>query len=202
MSVPMFRGKRTLGLRLWHWSNSLLIAGMLLTVVLRDYLVNVREHARMIQAALPSVTPDQARDIAMSYKDALWTWHVDMGLALVALLVLRVAVEFAAPKGDALCSKIKKALSPEAGPDGKMVAAVKSSHALFYAGLTVILATGVLLAYGRGWGLPDSLHGPLREVHEAMMYAILAFVAAHLIGVVKAEKTTDPGLVSDMIHGG
>ena len=203
MSVPMFRGKRTLGLRLWHWANSLLIAGMVLTVVLRDYLVNVREHAKAIQDLLGSaVTPDQARDVALSYKNALWGWHVKMGLSLCALLALRVIVEFAAPKGSALCTKIKTALSPAAGPNGKMVAAVKLSHALFYLGLTAILATGVLLAYGRGWGMPDSLRGPIREVHETMMYAILAFVAAHVIGVVKAEVTTDPGLVSDMIHGG
>jgi cytochrome b len=83
-----------------------------------------------------------------------------------------------------------------------MVAAVKFSHALFYAGLFAILATGLVLAYGAGWGVPREVVRAVHEVHEALMYAILAFIAAHVIGVVKAEVTTDPGLVSDMINGG
>jgi cytochrome b561 len=115
MSVPMFRGKRTLGLRLWHWTNSLLIAGMVLTVVLRDYLVDVRGHIGMIQSLLgPAVTQDQARQIAASYKDVLWGWHVKMGLTLCVLLAGRVIVEFASPKGGALCSKIKSAWNDKA----------------------------------------------------------------------------------------
>ncbi|MDE2490201.1 MAG: cytochrome b/b6 domain-containing protein [Elusimicrobia bacterium] len=202
MSVPMFRGKRSLGLRLWHWANSLAIAGMVATVFLRDELIDVRGHVRMIREALgPAVTADQARGIAMSYKDALWHWHVDLGLVLVALLAGRFVVELFVPKGTGLCAKIKGGLA-KGDSESRMFAAVKLSHALFYLGLAAILATGLTLAYGASWGVSDPVRHVVHSIHEALMYAILAFAAAHVIGVVRAEKTTDPGLVSDMIHGG
>lgn len=204
-TIPMFRGKRSLGLRLWHWADSVVLLAIFITVFLRDYLVGVREHAKLIAANLAAagvtVTADQARDVARMYKDRLWDWHEDLGLTLLALLALRLVVEFLVPKGEGLCAKIKGALA-KGDKDSRMFAAVKLSHALFYAGLAVALATGLVTAYGQGWGVPEGVRDAAKEVHEFMMYPLLAFVAAHVIGVVRAEKTTDPGLVSDMINGG
>lgn len=203
MTAPLFRGKRSLGLRLWHWSNSALMLAIVATVWLRDELVDVRGHSKLFVERLGAqgvtVTPDQARELALTYKDTLWDWHMDLGLALLALLAARLVVEFVS--ADKLCRKIKDALA-KGDKDSRMFAAVKLSHAAFYAGLAVALGTGVVTAYGKGWGVPDGLRHGVKEVHEWMMYALLAFIAAHVIGVVRAEKTTDPGLVSDMIHGG
>jgi cytochrome b561 len=206
MSSNIYRGPRTLGLRLWHWSNSLVIFALILTVFLRDYLIGVREHAKLLvdktTAAAIAVPVDLARDIAHSYLDRLWDWHVDLGLFLLFLLLARVVVEFVAPTGSGLYTKIKGAFAKKGDKDAQKFAMVKLSHVGFYALLTVTVSTGVICAYGQGWGVPDPVRHALREVHEWSMYVIIAFIAAHIIGVISAEKTTDPGLVSDMINGG
>lgn len=206
MNGPVFRGGRSLGLRLWHWSNSLVVLALVATAFLRDNLVGVREHADAIDGMFADAMMDApnglSRDIARLYLDRLWDWHVKLGVVLFLLLVGRVLVEFAAPKGQGLVGKIRAALAKPKDPNARMFAAVKLSHALFYAGLAAIVVTGLILAYGERFGFPKSLHGPVHEAHEFLMYAIVAFVVAHVVGVVRAEKTTDPGLVSDMIHGG
>ncbi len=206
MTAPLYRGKRSLGLRLWHWSNSTVIFALILTVFLRDYLIGVREHAKLFMdraaAAGVALPPEAAKDFAHSYLDRLWDWHVDLGLVLLVLLLARVVVELMAAKDDALWTKITGAFAKTGDKDARKFGAVKLSHAGFYALLTVTVVTGLVAAYGQGWGVPDPLRHALREVHEWSMYAILAFIAAHLLGVIVAEKTTDPGLVSDMINGG
>ncbi len=139
-----FRGKRSLSLRLWHWLNAVTILALLTTVFLRSRLVGVRENAKRISDRIgPAVSTEQAKDVARMYRDRLWEWHVELGLILAGLLLLRVFTELFAASGTGLFSKIKNS-----------VAAAKTDQ------------------------------------------------FAHIIGVVRAEKTTDPGLVSDMIHGG
>lgn len=183
-----------------------MIFALILTVFLRDYLIGVREHAKLLvdktTAAGIAVPIDLARDIAHSYLDRLWDWHVDLGLILLALLLARVAVEFMTPSGTGLCAKIKGAFAKKGDKDAQKFGVVKLSHAGFYALLTVTVVTGLCAAYGLAWGMSDGLHHFLRDVHEWSMYVIIAFIAAHIIGVIVAEKTTDPGLVSDMINGG
>ena len=199
-----FRGKRSLSLRVWHWLNSGVIFALLVTVFLRDELVGVRENAKRVSDLLGSAaTPDQAKDVARMYLERLWGWHVNLGLILGGLLLLRVVSELLSATGAGFYAKIaKSAAAARTDPSARTFLLVKLSHAIFYAVLTMVVATGITLAYGEGWGVPGPVRHALREVHEASMYAVIAFIVAHIVGVVRAEKTTDPGLVSDMINGG
>ncbi len=207
MAEFSFRAPRQLGLRLWHWLNFLTFAGLLVTVLLRDELVSVREHRDLIQQKLASlgvtVTPDQAKAVARMYLERLWDWHVDLGLVLAFLLAVRVVVALTTPAGAGLLAKLqagRRAAATDAG--ARKFTAVKASHVAFYAGLSLIVGTGVALAYGKSWGLSDGVRHQIGDVHEICMYGLLAFIAAHIGGVIWAEKTSDPGLVSDMINGG
>ncbi len=200
-----FHAKRPLALRLWHWLNAAVIVALLATVLLRDELVGVREHRAMIQQKLASlgvtVTLDQAKAVARLYLEQLWDWHVDLGLALAGLLLVRLVIAFTAPTG--LLAELRRAASAaKLEPSARRFALVKASHVAFFAVLTLIVGTGLVLAYSKSLGIPDPVRHEVGEVHESLMYAILAFIAAHVVGVIRAEKTSEPGLVSEMIHGG
>ncbi len=206
MTEFSFRASRSLGLRLWHWLNFAVLSALLATVLLRDELVDVRENRDLIQQKLATlgavITPDQAKAAARLYLERLWDWHVDLGLVLAALLVLRLVVAVVAPAGTGLFAKLRLAArAVKTTPTARKFAAVKASHVAFYGILTLIVVTGLLLAYAKKLGIADGLRHEIGDIHEVAMYGILAFIALHLIGVVRAEKTTDPGLVSGMIHG-
>jgi Ni,Fe-hydrogenase I cytochrome b subunit len=42
----------------------------------------------------------------------------------------------------------------------------------------------------------------IQEVHEALLWFFVIFTVTHIVGVIKAELTTDKGLISDMFNGG
>jgi cytochrome b561 len=203
----MFKQARSPGIRLWHWLDALVIAALLLTVLLRDTLLSPRANAALLRDKLAGagaeVSFDQARAAARTLVDRLWVWHVDLGYALAALAVLRVAVMVLDGRG----AKAGAGAGAEGAASAEARASlhyrlVKAFHRSFYVALAVMVVTGLALAWKDALGLGRSVAGPVHEVHESLMWYVIGFVVLHVAGVVRAEHREDAGLVSGMIHGG
>ena len=78
----------------------------------------------------------------------------------------------------------------------------KASYALFYAFLTVMVLTGLVLTYHNEVALFDQWEHTAEEIHNVTMYLIMGFFAVHVVGVIWTEVTSDQGLISRMVSGG
>lgn len=211
MNKFSFRQYQPLGLRLWHWLNALAIFGLLGTVLLRKTFLSWRANAALIetklQAAGTAITPELAKDIAVSIRDPMWDWHIYLGLGLSALLVGRILVGFLVIKKCPANQSLKSALDlrkveKKDLPHALHFTLVKTSYAFFYLATLFMVLSGLAMTFKNELGLTKDFIGPIKEIHELMMWFFVVFVIGHLVGVVMAENRGDQGLVSDMIHGG
>lgn len=201
----------TAPLRGWHWGNTLLVISQLLTILFQKVIVNARSAVPEFQAALGheniALSEKQARSLTHIISERIWQWHIYIGLALAAFWLLRVVLELRGPSPMRFSARLLEVarryrLAPAAdkGDAGKVLFA-KSTYALFYAFLTVIVITGLILTWADDVAILHSMEHVAKEIHNVMMYLIMAFFAVHLVGVVWSELTKDPGLTSRMIGG-
>lgn len=202
--------KNSAPLRLWHWLNTLVITGSLLTVLLNSTVLKSRSNAAPIQQQLAqagvTVTNDQARAAAHVISDKIWTVHTYFGYTLAALLLFRLILEFFQQADQKLMRKIKIAYNHYYKLKRQREIAlheflVKTIYGIFYLMLFMMVLTGFCLAFEDDAPLLRSMHW-IREAHSFTMYLILAFIAVHLAGVFLAERTDSPGIISDMVNGG
>jgi len=78
---------------------------------------------------------------------------------------------------------------------------VKLSYLAFYLFISVMVLTGLALTWADDVAWLHGIEHPVKEIHNVTMYLIMAFVAAHIVGVVWAELTRDHGLISRMVGG-
>lgn len=211
MANYSFRKYQPLGLRLWHWLNAVAILGLLGTVLLRKTFLSWRSNAALIesklQAAGTAITPELAKDIAVSIRNPMWDWHIYLGYSLTALILFRVAVGIfilrKCPATHAVQSvwNLKK-VAPGEKAKALHYTFVKTGYAIFYLATVLMVITGLLLTFKENLSLGKGLVESVKEIHELMMWFFVVFVVGHLLGVVIAENREDQGLVSDMIHGG
>ncbi|MBV2169734.1 MAG: cytochrome b/b6 domain-containing protein [Bdellovibrio sp.] len=211
MAKFSFRKYQPLSLRLWHWLNALAILGLLGTVLLRKTFLSWRTNSALIETKLKEagtvITPDLAKDIAVSIRNPMWDWHIYLGFALGALLVGRILVALLVEKRCPGVHALKSALAlKEVPPSEKREAVhytlVRTGYAVFYLATALMVVTGFMLNFKTELGLAKDLVGSVKEIHELMMWFFVVFVGGHLVGVVAAENTKDPGLISEMVHGG
>ena len=197
-------------LRFWHWASELLISLQLLTILFQEVIVDSRSAVPEFQRALTKdhvmITAQQGRAFAHIISERIWEWHVYFGWALVALWVLRLGLQLTGPSELRFSARLlavlrRYRLAPPAdkGKAGKILFA-KTTYALFYLFLTLMVITGVMMIYEDvSWlkGVQDLAH----ETHEFTMYLIMGFILIHVVGVVWAETTEDHGLVSRMVGG-
>jgi cytochrome b561 len=67
--------------------------------------------------------------------------------------------------------------------------------------LLVMAVSGGTLYFHDSLGFTDKGVAWVKELHENLMYGVLALVILHLGGVFRHEVTTKEGIVSKMIHG-
>lgn len=202
--------KNSASLRLWHWLNTLVITGSLLTVLLNSTILKSRSNAAPIQQQLAkagaTVTNDQARSAAHVISDKIWTVHIYFGYTLAGLLLFRLILEFFQLADQKLMRKIKSAydyyhIQKKQRKTAEHEFWVKTLYAIFYLMLLVMVLTGFCLAFEDDVPLLKSMHW-IRGIHSFTMYLILAFIAVHLAGVFLAERKDSPGIISDMVNGG
>ena len=198
-------------LRVWHWGNSLLVSGSLLTILFLKVIVAPRdiipEWQQVLAKSGVALTVQQGRALAHAVGEHIWDWHIAIGLTLAGFWLLRVLLELRGPADTrfsarllAVARKYRLALPAERAEAGGALFA-KTTYALFYAFLTVMVFTGLALTWADDVAFLGSIEHSVKEVHEVTMYLILGFFALHLAGVVRAELTKDHGLISRMVGG-
>jgi len=198
-------------LRGWHWVNALLISGQLLTILFQKVIVNARSAVPEFLTGLHrdnvTLTTQQAGAFAHIISERIWQWHIYIGLGLAAFWLLRVGLELRGPSELRFSARLlavarRYRLAPPAGKAAAgQVLFAKSTYALFYLLLTVIVITGLLLTWADEVAVLHRLEHTAKEIHNVTMYGIIAFFVVHVVGVVWAELTTEHGLVSRMIGG-
>lgn len=198
-------------LRLWHWVNWFLIAGLLATILFLKVIVQARtavpEFQRIASQSGLTLSQQQGREMAHVISERIWDWHIGLGLALAAFWLLRMGLEVRGPGAQRFAARLLETarryrLAPPATKgDASKSLFVNISYAAFYLMLTVMVATGLMLTWADDVAFLGSIEHPVKEVHEVTMYLILAFTATHLVGVLWAELTKDHGLISRMVGG-
>ncbi len=198
-------------LRLWHWVNTIVISGSLITVLINSTVLDEHANAGFIkdelQKAGGSVTTNQTRSIAGALSDKVWAVHIYFGYALAALLLFRFILECFQLADQKLTRKIKTAyrdyfIIKKQRELARHEFVVKLTYTLFYFILLIMVATGLTLAFRDQLHFSRSLMGNVRNIHGFCMYLVIAFIVVHLAGVFLAERKDSPGIVSDMINGG
>lgn len=211
MSKYSFRAPRPASLRVWHWLNALVITLLLSTVLLRKTFLSWRTNSALLEERLRetgvTITPEFAKELAVAIRNPLWDWHIRLGFMLGALLLGRIVIALFVEKRLPVTRAMESLSRAKAAPSDERRAAfhhalVMVGYATFYLMTLLMVATGVVLVFRSELGLAKSLATQVKEAHELMNWFFLAFVAAHLLGVVIAENGDDPGLISDMVNGG
>jgi len=198
-------------LRLWHWINTIVISGSLITVLINSTVLDEGNNAgflkEQLQNAGASVTREQTRPVAGALADSVWSVHIYFGYCLAALLLFRLVLEFFQLADQKLIRKIKTAYKDyfvikKQRKLARHEFVVKLTYAAFYLLLLIMVATGLTLAFKAQLHIPRPTARTVKDVHGFCMYLVLAFIVVHLAGVFLAERKESPGIVSDMINGG
>jgi len=177
--------------RIVHWALAVSFILLLVTIFLRLTWMNKYNVATIIQDQLANteqhVSEDQAIALAKKIRQPMWDWHIYTGYALVGLFAIRFLLpafgkmKFQNPMEKALTTAEKFR---------------KWTYLIFYGSVLVSLVTGLLIVWGpKGW---KSL---LEQVHELGVYYLVAFIAIHLAGVLRAEFTDRKGIISRIVSG-
>lgn len=189
--------KHTAAIRLWHWLNAVVITGSLVTVLINSTLFEDQSIK-----ALP-----QGKSIFHTLEDKVWGIHIYFGYALAALFLFRIIQELFQRSDQKFWYKLTRvyrdyAVIKKNRELAKHDLVVKILYIIFYMLLTLMVATGLTLAFEDQLGIPRNIAHTVKDFHGFCMYLIIAFVVVHVVGVILAEKKDGSGIVSDMINGG
>jgi Ni/Fe-hydrogenase 1 B-type cytochrome subunit len=203
--------KYSASLRLWHWVNTIVISGSLLTVLINSTITDERPVSALIKNELKNagatVSDEQAGSVARALGDSVWNIHIYFGYVLVGLLLFRLVLEFFQLADQKFIRKMKSAYwqfqsTKKEREFAKHELTVKVIYTAFYILLITMAVTGLFLAFEDLLAPFKSIRHTVKEVHGFCMYLILAFIFVHLAGVFLAERKDSKGVVSDMINGG
>jgi Ni/Fe-hydrogenase 1 B-type cytochrome subunit len=207
--ASLFNERHSVLIRIWHWTFFLLVASTMILVLFATQVFDTRANAPMVmQEAFDrgvELSEKQARGIAHYFPEKLWVLHTWIGYGISFLLLSRLVIEVLVSKEERLRNKIKNALklAPATDPQKKdrlHYIWVKRGYLVFYLLILIMVATGLGLAF-EDIPIFDEWHRPIKQIHELGQYGMYAYVALHLIGVLRADIATSNGMISRMIHG-
>jgi len=208
---PQSVKKNSAPLRLWHWVNMMVISGSLITVLINSTITDKHAITGLVKSKIQEakgVDNDISRSVAGALEDKVWAVHIYFGYCLAALLLFRIVLELFQLADQKFIRRLKEAaVQFKQTKKNRQLAlhefTVKVIYALFYCLLTIMVVTGLSLAFDDDVPALKSIHHQVISVHGFCMYLILAFIVVHLAGVFLAErKKGSRGIVSDMINGG
>ncbi|WP_262920544.1 cytochrome b/b6 domain-containing protein [Hymenobacter sp. 5516J-16] len=128
--APLATGpkRNSLGLRLWHWANTAVISGLLLTILFLFVIVQMKtvgpEFQKVLAAEGVTFSREQVRGLTRIVSHRIWGWHIGLGVALTVLLVLRIVVEVVQKGGQRFGVKLAVArrVFRQRGPSCKTLA--------------------------------------------------------------------------------
>ena len=189
--------KWSLVFRIWHWTNAVVVLGLLGTVFLRETFLDKRANGDILLQKLKTfhidITQDQAVALAKAIRAPMWEWHIWLGYALGLLVLWRIALFFTESGKRNYRALSKETLHKKA---------VKLGYLVLYLLLTFMVLSGLFLTFYETIGVSKSFARDIKELHEAAYYAVLFFVPLHIAGVFIADATEEKCIVSDMINGG
>ena len=202
--------RHSAGLRFWHWSNTIIITGSLLTVLLNSTLLDPRSNAEFVlselQRAGANVSAKQAGSVSHGLEEKVWDLHIYLGYFLAALFIFRILLEIFQRRDQKFMTDLKKAWNQYSTVSKSKLArhelTVKVLYLIFYLALTILTLTGLTLVFKNELGIPRNISHSIKEVHGFFMYVVLGFIVLHIAGVFLAERKDSKGIVSDMINGG
>ncbi|SDY52023.1 cytochrome b/b6 domain-containing protein [Hymenobacter psychrophilus] len=195
----------SLGLRIWHWANSGLVLFQLMTILFLFVIVKVKtlapEFSQVLAEKGVNLPAQELRGLTRIVAHRIWDWHIWAGITIACLLAFRVLVSFRQRGGQRTAAKLAAIKAREARGEAGATKArwVRYSYRAFYVILAIMVSTGLILVFEDYF---PSIEHLMKEIHEYTMYAVIAFVVAHIVGVFRAEVTEEPGVVSAMINGG
>jgi len=186
--------KYTLGFRIWHWLNALVVIGLLGTVFLRKTFLSWRTNSEILMSKLAefdiSITNEQAKILAKAIRAGMWEWHIILGYALTFLIIYRIYLYF---KNTATKEKFSSLSLHKKG--------VQSLYYAVYASLFFMSLSGLTIHFHEALSLSKELTHTIKEIHELVFNIILVFVPLHIAGVIIAENRDEKGLISSMVNG-
>jgi Ni/Fe-hydrogenase 1 B-type cytochrome subunit len=208
--APNQKKKYSASLRLWHWANTIVISGSLITVLINATITDDHQTSALLKDELQksgvSATNDQVRSAAHALSDSVWDVHKYFGYVLAGLLLFRLLLELFQLADQKFIRKLKSTYAQfsarKKSSEARHEFAVKSIYATFYILLIAQVITGLFLAFEDAMAPFKSIRHTVKDVHGFIMYLILAFIVVHLAGVFLAERKDSKGIVSDMINGG
>lgn len=184
----------TLGFRIWHWLNAIVILGLLGTVFLRKTFLSWRTNSEIIMTKLTDMGTDIFKEdaviIAKAIRGEMWQWHLILGYALLVLLIFRVVLFF-----------FDKSKKEEFGSLTTHKKAVKISYYIVYATTIFITISGFAVYLHEYLELTQETTKQIKNLHELSYNVFLVFVPLHIIGVFIADAKDEHGLISTMING-
>lgn len=186
--------KYTLGFRIWHWLNAIVVLGLLGTFFLRKTFLSWRTNSEILMTELSEmgteITAAQAKILAKAVRAGMWEWHIILGYAFAFLVLYRIVLFFADSSEKVDFSSLDMHHK-----------AVRISYYIVYAILFFMAVTGLTIHFHQELGLSKDLAKSIKEIHEPVAYAVAIFVPLHIAGVFVADATDEKGLVSTMING-
>lgn len=209
---PTLKQKHSAGIRIWHWLTLIVMSGSLITALLAKTIFATGTNIPLVQETLQqnniTVSQQQAREVSNEFNDILWHWHQYIGYVLAALFGFRIILEFIHPKEQKLIPALKSGIRYLKTGKGDIKETrhylfVKYLYMLFYLALLAMALTGLFMAYSDDIDSLKEIRHNVKEVHSAIMWVIVGYLALHIGGVTLAEIGIKyKGIVSDMINGG
>ncbi|MDP2187200.1 MAG: cytochrome b/b6 domain-containing protein [Sphingobacteriaceae bacterium] len=177
--------------RILHWSIAICMILLLFTIFLRLTWLEKNHVAAIIQDFLGekgvALSQDDAILLAKKIRKPMWQWHIYLGYALTGLYSLRMLLP--------LFGKMPFS-SPFNAQLDRQTKIQYSIYLIFYALVAVSLTTGLLIEFG-----PKSIKAPMEEIHELSIYYLVGYMILHIGGVLLADFTKSPGIISRIISG-
>ncbi|PWE25693.1 hypothetical protein DGE88_04010 [Aliarcobacter skirrowii] len=189
-----FLGKKSKNLLVWHWLNFIAIIGLIFTDIFRSTWFNKNSLANTIETKLLefqiTISNENAISLAKLIRADMWQWHYIFGFMLVFLILFRMFA-FLILKEKNPIQKIKTA-------DNLHLRLVKIAHIMFYIVTIYVCISGLMMFFRNELGLTKASLSIFKELHVYSFWFYIFFIFSHVIGVVKAENSTDKGLISEM----
>jgi len=177
--------------RLMHWLIAFCMMFILLTIFLRLTWMNKEQMAEIIKGYLSTtdqhLSDEQLIVLAKQIRKPMWQWHIWAGYVLVVLYSIRMLLPFFGHM---------KFLNPlEKGLDNKTRFQFWV-YSVFYLFVAVSLTTGLIIEFG-----PKDYRLLVEDFHKLSIYYLLAFIVLHIGGILLAEFTNHPGIISRIVGG-
>lgn len=177
--------------RIMHWAIAFCMLFLLITIFLRLTWMNRENVADIIQGFLAdkdtTLTREELVVLAKRIRKPMWDWHIYTGYVLTGLICIRLSLplfgsmKFANPFNKQLSLKTKFQYWV---------------YLIFYVCVAVSLITGLIIELG-----PKSMKTSMEDIHVLSIYYLIPFLILHIGGVLLAEFTTQPGIISRIVGG-